>query len=168
MQDSQPCEDVSDRWVNLEVVKVDVITVVDVVTAVVVIEGLDKVVVDDVMVSPGDVASDVVVAVDVADVTVSLGEVATDVVVTVGVADEVVASVDADVDVKGMSVVKVELSIALNMTPLPKVIFNVMLEAAKTRITASITRIEIEFTQPTHISETNITLWSIICSNYRL
>jgi len=112
-------------------VKVDVITVVEVVTAVVGVEAVDKVVVTDVIVSVGEVDSDVVVVVNVIDVDEDSAD--------------VVASVDDGAVVKDVIVVKVELSIGLNMTALAKLIFEITPAVAKTRISTAIIRTGVEF-----------------------
>lgn len=111
--------------------KVDVITVVEVVTAVVGVEAVDKVVVTDVIVSVGEVDSDVVVVVNVIDVDEDSAD--------------VVASVDDGAVVKDVIVVKVELSIGLNMTALAKLIFEITPAVAKMRISTAIIRTGVEF-----------------------
>jgi len=113
-------------------VNVDVITVVEVVTAVVGVDDVDKVVVTDVIVSVGEVDSVVVVVVNV----IAVDEDSADVVVSVD---------DGAVVVKEVIVVKVELSIGLNMTALAKVIFEITPAVAKMRISTTIIRTEVEF-----------------------
>ena len=110
---------------------VDVITVVEVVTAVVGVEDVNKVVVADVIVSVGEVDSDVVVVVNVIDVDEDSAD--------------VVVSVDDGAVVKDVIVVKVELSIGLNMTALAEVIFEITPAVAKMRISTAIIRTGIEF-----------------------
>ena len=111
--------------------KVDVITVVEVVTAVVGVEAVDKVVVTDVIVSVGEVDSDVVVVVNVIDVDEDSAD--------------VVASVDDGAVVKDVIVVKVELSIGLYVTALAEVTFEITPAVAKMRISTAIIRTGVEF-----------------------
>jgi len=120
-------------------VNVDVMTVVEVEDAIVVVVEVDKGVVNDIMVSVVGVESEVVVADDVT--TVDKGS-----------SVDVVLTVDDGVDAKDVNVVKVELSIGVNMAALAKVIFDVTIAAAKVRIITSTIRIGVEVMQVPPIS----------------
>jgi len=134
---------VRDQLDPVEVVIVDVDTIVEVATEVVVAKVVDGLAVGDERVSVDDVSS-VVVGADVVeiieDVEASVVPVKESAVVST---DEVIG---VDVVVVIGSVVRVELSIGLNLMAFAAFMFEMMPANAKKRISASIIRTEIDFT----------------------
>ena len=132
-----------DQLDPVEVVIVDVDTIVEVATEVVVAKVVDGLAVGDERVSVDDVSS-VVVGADVVeiieDVEASVVPVKESAVVST---DEVIG---VDVVVVIGSVVRVELSIGLNLMAFAAFMFEMMPANAKKRISASIIRTEIDFT----------------------
>ena len=125
----------------VEVVIVDVVTTVEVATEVVVAKDVDGLAVSDERVSVDDVSS-VVVGADVVEIIEDVEDAS---VVPVG--ESAVVSTDDAIDVVVIgSVVRVELSIGLNLMAFAAFIFEMMPANAKKRISASIIRTGIDFT----------------------
>jgi len=128
----------------VEVVIVDVVTTVEVATEVVVAKDVDGLAVGDERVSVDD-ASSVVVGADVVEIIEDVKDAS-----VVPVEEAAVVSPDevigVDVVVVIGSVVRVELSIGLNLIAFAAFIFEMMPVNAKKRIIASIIRTGIDFT----------------------
>lgn len=123
---------------------VDVVTTVEVATEVVVAKDVDGLAVDDERVSVDDVSS-VVVRTDVVEIIEDVEDAS-----VVPVEEAAVVSTDeavgANVVVVIGSVVRVELSIGLNLIALAAFIFEIMPTNAKKRTNASIIRTRTNFT----------------------
>ena len=120
----------------VEVMIVDVVTTVEVATDVVVVEDVDELVVSDARVSVDDVTS--VVAVDWVEIIEDVEDVSVVPVEAVAVsADEVMG---VEIVVVTGCVVRVELSLGLNLTALAVVIFEITPSTAKERISANTIR----------------------------
>jgi hypothetical protein len=137
---------VRDQRLDFEVVIVDVVTSVELATDVVVVEDADELVVSDVRVS-GDEGTSVVavVAVEPVDIIKDVKDNASVVPVeeAIVIGTEVIA---ADVVVIVGNVVRVELSIGLNLTALAAVIFEIIPPIAKERMSVNTIRMGTDFT----------------------
>ncbi len=129
------------RLDSVEVVIVDVVTTVEDATEVVVAKDVDGLAVSDERVSVDDVSS-VVVGTDVVEIIEDVEEAS-----VVPVEEPAVVSTDEVIDVVVIgSVVRVELSIGLNLMAFAAFIFEMMPANAKKRISANIIRTGIDFT----------------------